>query len=330
LFLRTTEFLWQEGHTAHATEQEAVAEMMVAADFYQAVAEEFAAMPVVVGDKTPSERFAGAVRTVSLEAMMRDGRALQAATSHYLGTNFARAFGIEYTAADGSRTLCHTASWGMSTRMIGGVIMAHGDDQGLVLPPRIAPYQVVVVPIGKEGELGAIVAAAEALAGELAGHGVRVHVDTRTHVSAGFKFNDWELRGVPLRIELGPRDLAAGSVVIVDRLSGEKAPAPIGEVAATMPGRLDAFQETLFRRALDFREEHTATVDSLDELTAAVATGFARALLCGDPACEQAIQERTGATPRCVPRDAPDETGRCVACGRPSDYGRRLVFGRAY
>lgn len=330
LFLRTTEFLWQEGHTAHATEQDAVAEMIVAADFYQAVAEEFAAMPVLVGDKTPSERFAGAMRTVSLEAMMRDGRALQAATSHYLGTNFARAFGIEYTGADGSRALCHTASWGMSTRMIGGVIMTHGDDQGLVLPPRIAPYQVVVVPIGREDELGAIVAAAEALAGELAGQGVRVHVDRRTHVSAGFKFNDWELRGVPLRIELGPRDLAAGTVVVVDRLSGKKAPAAIGELAATMPGRLDVFQDALFRRALEFREAHTATADSLDELAAAVATGFARALLCGDPACERAIQERTGATPRCVPRDAPDETGRCVACGRPSDYGRRLVFGRAY
>jgi prolyl-tRNA synthetase len=270
------------------------------------------------------------MRTISLEAMMRDGRALQAATSHYLGTNFARAFGIEYTGADGSRALCHTASWGMSTRMIGGVVMTHGDDQGLVLPPRIAPYQVVVVPIGREDELGAIVAAADVLAGELAGQGVRVHVDRRTHVSAGFKFNDWELRGVPLRIELGPRDLAAGTVVVVDRLSGTKAPAAIGELAATMPGRLDVFQDALFRRALEFREAHTATADSLDELAAAVATGFARALLCGDPACERAIQERTGATPRCVPRDAPDETGRCVACGRPSDYGRRLVFGRAY
>ncbi len=330
LFLRTTEFLWQEGHTAHATEEDAVAEMTVAADFYQAVAEEFAAIPVLVGDKTPSERFAGAVRTVSLEAMMRDGRALQVATSHYLGTNFAEAFGIDYTGIDGVRTFCHTASWGMSTRMIGGVIMTHGDDRGLVLPPRIAPHQVVVVPIGKEDELGPVVAASDVLARELTDKGVRVHVDARTHVSAGFKFNDWELRGVPVRIELGPRDLAAGSVVVVDRLSGDKTPAPLGGVAAAMPGRLDAFQEALFTRAKDFRKAHTARADTLDELAAAVATGFARALLCADPACERTIQERSGATPRCIPRDAPDESGPCVACGRPSDYGRRLVFGRAY
>ena len=330
LFLRTTEFLWQEGHTAHATEAEAVAETMVAADFYQQVAEDFAAMPVLVGDKTPSERFAGAVRTVSLEAMMRDGRALQAATSHYLGTNFAQAFGIEYTGVDGKRALCHTSSWGMSTRMIGGVIMTHGDDRGLVLPPRIAPHQVVVVPIGKEGELGPVTAACEALAAELSRAGVRVHVDTRTHVSAGFKFNEWELRGVPVRIELGPRDLAAGSAVVVDRLTGAKTPLPMPEVAATMAARLDAFQTALFDRARQFREAHSATADTFDELAEATATGFAWAFLCGDPACEKTIQERTGATPRCVPRDGVAETGRCVACGGPADYGRRLVFGRAY
>jgi prolyl-tRNA synthetase len=330
LFLRTTEFLWQEGHTAHADEEGAVAEMMVAADFYQEVAEGFAAMPVIVGDKTPPERFAGAVRTVTLEAMMRDGRALQAATSHYLGTNFARAFGIEYTGADGVRALCHTSSWGMSTRMVGGVIMTHGDDRGLVLPPRIAPHQVVIVPIGKEGELGTVAAAARTVEDELAGVGVRAHVDARTHVSAGFKFNEWELRGVPVRIELGPRDLAAGSAVVVDRLTGVKAPVPLGEVAATMPARLDAFQRALFARARDFRDDHTVTTDTFDELASAVATGFARAFLCGDPACEKTIQERTGATPRCIPRDAPPENARCVACGGPSEYGRRILFARAY
>ncbi len=330
LFLRTTEFLWQEGHTAHSTADDAVAEMMVAADFYQAVAEGFAAMPVLVGDKTPSERFAGAMRTVSLEAMMRDGRALQAATSHYFGTNFAQAFGIDFTGADGVRAFCHTSSWGMSTRMIGGVIMTHGDDQGLILPPRIAPHQVVVVPIGKEGDLADVVAAAEALTKELTSQGVRVHLDARTHVSAGFKFNDWELRGVPIRIELGPRDLAVGGAIVVDRLTGDKTPARLADIAAEMPRRLDAFQEALFQRAKDYREAHSSTVDTLDELAEAVASGFAWALLCGDPACETAIQERTGATPRCIPRDGTAETGRCVACGRPSEYGCRLVFGRAY
>jgi prolyl-tRNA synthetase len=330
LFLRTTEFLWQEGHTAHATEDEAVAEMLLAADFYQAVAEEWAAMPVIVGDKTPAERFAGAVRTVSLEAMMRDGRALQAATSHYLGTNFARAFDIGYTGADGVRALCHTASWGMSTRMIGGVIMTHGDDRGLILPPKIAPYQVVVVPIGREGDLGPVGASADALAAELTARGIRVHVDGRPQVSAGFKFNEWELRGVPVRIELGPRDLAAGSVLVVDRLSGEKTPLAIGEAAAGMTARLEAFQSALFRRAREFREARTAVVDTFDELAAAVGSGFARAFTCDDPACEARIQEETGATPRCVPRDAQPENGPCVVCGRPADYGRRLLFGRSY
>ncbi|HXZ83202.1 MAG TPA: proline--tRNA ligase [Acidimicrobiales bacterium] len=330
LFLRTTEFLWQEGHTAHASEDEAIAEMLVAADFYQAVAEDCAAMPVLVGDKTPAERFAGAVRTISLEAMMRDGRALQAATSHYLGTNFAAAFGIDYTGADGVRALCHTASWGMSTRMVGGVIMTHGDDRGLILPPKIAPHQVVVVPIGRDDDLGPVTASAEALARELTDRGVRVYVDTRQQVSPGFKFNDWELRGVPVRVELGPRDLATGSAVVVDRLSGAKIPQLLAEVATTMPARLAAFQEALFRRARDFRDAHTVVVNSFDDLAPAVAFGFAQTLLCGDPACEAAIQERTGATPRCVPRDADPEAGPCVVCGRPADYGRRLVFGRSY
>jgi len=330
LFLRTTEFLWQEGHTAHATEQDAVAEMLVAADFYRELAEDFAAMPVLVGDKTPSERFAGAVRTVSLEAMMRDGRALQAATSHYLGTNFARAFGIDYTGIDGVRTFCHTSSWGMSTRMVGGVIMTHGDDRGLVLPPKIAPYQVVIVPIGKETELGTVSAAADALAAELTDKGVRVTVDARTHVSAGFKFNEWELRGVPVRIELGPRDLAAGTVVVVDRLTGEKASVAAAAVAPTMPARLDQFQGALFERAREFRDSRSVRVDTFDELAGAVATGFAYAFICEEPGCEKAIQERTGATPRCIPRDGPDESGPCVVCGGSSGYGRRLVFGRAY
>jgi prolyl-tRNA synthetase len=218
----------------------------------------------------------------------------------------------------------------MSTRMVGGVIMTHGDDRGLVLPPRIAPYQVVIVPIGKETELGTVSAAADALAAELRDHGVRVTVDARTHVSAGFKFNEWELRGVPVRIELGPRDLAAGTVVVVDRLTGEKASVAAAGLAPTMPARLEEFQGALFERAREFRDSRSVRVDTFDELAGAVATGFAYAFICEEPGCEKAIQERTGATPRCIPRDGPDESGPCVVCGRPSGYGRRLVFGRAY
>ena len=222
LFLRTTEFLWQEGHTAHADEAEAMRETMLALDIYSEVAREIAAMPVVEGEKTPGERFAGAARTFSIEGMMRDGKALQAGTSHYMSTNFAQAFGIRYTNETGQLELCHTTSWGMSTRMIGGVIMTHGDDKGLVLPPRLAPYQVVIVPIGRSAQLAEAQSAARELAGRLRAAGLRVHVDQREHVSPGFKFNDWELRGVPLRLELGPRDLASGTAVLVSRLGGGK------------------------------------------------------------------------------------------------------------
>src|SRR5271156_3247349 len=210
MFLRTTEFLWQEGHTAHADEAGAMAETMLALDLYTEVARDVAALPVIPGEKTPGERFAGAVRTFTIEAMMRDGKALQAGTTHYMATNFAEAFEIRYTSEAGRPELCHTTSWGMSTRMIGAVIMAHGDDQGLVLPPRLAPYQVVIVPIGRDEQLGRVLAAADTLKNELKQQGIRTHVDDRAGLSSGFKFNDWELRGAPLRVEIGPRDLDAG------------------------------------------------------------------------------------------------------------------------
>jgi len=330
LFLRTTEFLWQEGHTAHADEQGAIKDTMVAADFYEEIAQDFAAIPVIVGDKTSTERFPGAVRTVTLEAMMRDGRALQAATSHYLGTNFATAFDITYTGADGVRTLCHTVSWGMSTRIVGGVIMAHGDDRGLILPPRIAPYQIVIVPIGRDSEIETTTTAAESLAAGLRASGVRVRVDDRPHLSAGFKFNDWELRGVPLRVELGPRDLARGAVVVANRLNGEKQDLTPDELVSSASSRLEAFQSALYDRALVFRAERTARVNTFEELETAVQTGFAYAFHCGDAICEQAIQERTGATARCIPRDGEGEEGLCVLCGNPAGYGRPIVFARAY
>lgn len=329
LFLRTTEFLWQEGHTAHVDEADAMAETMTALGFYEEVARDVAAMPVVAGEKTPGERFAGAVRTFAIEGMMRDGRALQAGTSHYLGTNFASAFGIQYTAESGALTLAHTTSWGMSTRMIGGVIMTHGDDQGLVLPPRLAPYQVVVVPIGRTDTLAGTTAAAERLAAELAAAGVRVHVDTRA-ASPGFKFHDWELRGAPLRLELGPRDLAAGVATLARRLGDGKEQLPLDTVAGALPRLLQEMQAELLDRAHRFREERTAAVEDWAGFERAVAAGFALALHCGRPECEDDIKALTTATPRCLPLGGPTWTGRCVRCVQASAYGQAVLFGRAY
>jgi prolyl-tRNA synthetase len=330
MFLRTTEFLWQEGHTAHADEADAMRETMLALAFYAATAREMAAIPVVEGEKTAGERFAGAKRTFTIEGMMRDGRALQAGTSHYMGTNFAQAFGIQYAAEDGNLTLCHTTSWGLSTRMIGGVIMTHGDDKGLVLPPRLAPYQVVIVPIARGEQAGEVAQAATALARRLADAGIRAHVDDRPQLSPGFKFNDWELRGVPIRLELGPRDLAAGTAVMARRLGAGKEAIPLDGAPARLADELDAFQAFLLERATAFREEHTVTTDTWEEFTAAVATGWARALHCGTPECEDDIKAETGATPRCIPLDGEPESGPCIRCGRPSDYGTRVLFGRAY
>ncbi|HEU5269701.1 MAG TPA: proline--tRNA ligase [Jatrophihabitans sp.] len=332
LFLRTTEFLWQEGHTAHADEADAMRETRWALDTYAAVAREIAAMPVVAGEKTPGERFAGAVRTYTIEAMMRDGRALQAGTSHYLGTNFARAFEISYQDEHGVRQHAHTTSWGMSTRMVGGVLMTHGDDKGLVLPPRLAPYQVVIVPIGRHEAGERTASAARALADRVRAAGLRVHVDdNRPQLSPGYKFNDWEMRGVPLRLELGPRDLDGEVVTLARRLGGSgKDQLPLAQVVELLPGILADFQDFLLHRAETFRDQRTATVDGWDDFVSQVAVGWARALHCGRPACEDEIKADTAATPRCIPAEAPDESGRCVRCGQPSAYGRRLVFGRAY
>jgi len=334
MFLRTTEFLWQEGHTAHVDEDDAMRETMLALDFYQAVARDVAAIPVVPGEKTPGERFAGAVRTFSIEGMMRDGRALQAGTSHFLGTNFAKAFGILYTDATGVQQLANTTSWGMSTRMIGAVIMTHGDDKGLVLPPRLAPYQVVIVPIGR-GEGGeAAAAAAHELAAKIKAAGMRVHVDDRPQVSPGFKFHDWEMKGVPLRLELGPRDLEAGVAVMSKRLTADpdegKTQLSLATAVDDLPGILEAYQDFLLDRATKFRDEHTVSVDDWDSFVTAVSTGWAVAFHCGEPACEDDIKAQTQATPRNVPSDGVDESGECVRCGKPSAYGKRVIFGRAY
>ncbi|GAA2630364.1 proline--tRNA ligase [Actinomadura fulvescens] len=335
LFLRTTEFLWQEGHTAHLDEADAMRETMWALDAYAQVARELAAIPVVAGEKTPGERFAGAVRTYTVEGMMRDGRALQSGTSHYLGTNFAKAFEIQYQDEEGKLQLAHTTSWGMSTRMIGGVIMTHGDDKGLVLPPRLAPYQVVIVPIGRKEQGEQAATEARKLGAAIKAMGIRVHVDdNRPQLSPGFKFNEWEMRGVPVRIELGKRDIEGGVATLARRLptvEGQgKEQIPLDKVPELLPGILADFQSFLLARAEAFRDEHTASVGSWEAFTAQVATGWANVFHCGRPECEDEIKADTAATPRVIPADAPEETGECVKCGRPSAYGKRVIFGRAY
>jgi prolyl-tRNA synthetase len=330
MFLRTTEFLWQEGHTAHADEADAMRETLLSLDTYARVAREVAAMPVVDGEKTAGERFPGAVRTYTVEGMMRDGRALQSGTSHYLGTNFAKAFGIQYAAENGEQEYCHTTSWGMSARMIGGVIMTHGDDKGLVLPPLLAPYQVVVVPIGRGDQADQVLPPARELAGRLNRAGIRAHVDTRTQLSPGFKFNDWEMRGVPIRLELGPRDLAAGSALMSTRLGEGKSPISLDSAPARLESELTAFQSLLLQRATDFRDAHTTTVNSWEEFAEAVKIGWALAFHCGQAECEDDIKAVTSATPRCIPTEGAPEEGVCVRCNLPSAYGKRLIFGRAY
>ena len=330
MFLRTTEFLWQEGHTAHADEADAMRETLTALDLYAKVAREIAAMPVVDGEKTASERFPGAVRTYTVEGMMRDGRALQSGTSHYLGTNFARAFSIQYTADSGEQLYCHTSSWGMSARMIGGVIMTHGDDKGLVLPPLLAPYQAVIVPIGRGEQFDLTLPPARELAARLSRAGIRAHVDTRAQLSPGFKFNDWEMRGVPIRLELGPRDLADGVAVMSTRLGSGKSPVPLESVPDVLSAELTAFQDLLLRRATDFRDSRTATVNAWEEFTEAVKTGWALAFHCGQAQCENDIKAATSATARVIPASGVPEEGACVRCGLPSAYGKRLIFGRSY
>ena len=331
-FLRTTEFLWQEGHTAHATREEAREETLRMLDVYVDFAENDAAMPVIAGRKSESDKFAGAVNSYTIEAMMGDRKALQAGTSHFLGQNFAKAFDIQYL--DETNELQHvwTTSWGVSTRMVGAVVMVHGDDQGLILPPRLAPYQLVIVPIWKDEDQRSLVLDAMNQVRGLIGEGVRMHVDDRDAYSPGWKFNEWEMRGVPLRIEIGPRDVDKDQVMLVRRDvagRGRKVAAPIGgELGETVRDTLEAIQENLYRRALTFREEHTARPETYDGFREAVAEGFVEAWWCGDAACEAQIKEDTKATLRCIPLEQPSGTGRCIRCAQGAD--ERALFARAY
>jgi prolyl-tRNA synthetase len=333
LFLRTTEFFWQEGHTAHATLEEAEAETRQMLDVYTDFAVNEAAIPVIPGRKSASERFAGADQTYSIEAMMGDGKALQSGTSHNLGQNFAKAFQIRYLDQQGVLQHCWTTSWGLSTRFIGAIIMVHGDDQGLILPPRLAPIQVVIVPIYKTDEEKAqVFAAARKIREALVAADIRVKTDEREGSSPGFKFNDWEMRGVPLRIELGPKDLAKGTVVLArrDKPGKEgKSFVPQDGLPAAVAALLVDIQKSLLERARAFRDSKTKDAATYDELKSAVETGFASAYWCGNADCEAKIKEETKATMRCIPMDQPaGGKGTCVLCGQPAvDKG---IFARAY
>ena len=331
LFLRTTEFLWQEGHTAHATAAEAVAETRKMLEVYRVFAEEWMALPVLTGTKSESEKFAGAVDTYCIEALMQDGRALQAGTSHYLGQNFARAFDVQFQDKEGKLEYVYATSWGVSTRLVGALVMAHSDDNGLVLPPKLAPHQVVIVPIAKKDHEKSAVAAAVARIREQLGDELRVHVDDRENVSVGWKFNDWELRGVPLRMEVGPRDLEKGQVVLVRRATGEKEPAGLDDIGKTVRRELLTIQAGMFQRALQRREENTRSLDDYETFKTQIAQpipGFVRAHWCGSAACEARIQEETKATIRCIPLTDEKEGGKCLACGKDSEV--RVLFAKAY
>ncbi len=333
LFLRTTEFLWQEGHTAHATEAEAEEEARRMLGVYRTFMEEFIAMPVITGLKSDSERFAGAIRTYAAEALMQDNKSLQAGTSHNLGQNFAKAFDTTFQTEAGGVDYVWSTSWGVSTRLIGGLIMTHGDDSGLVCPPRLARYQVVIVPIYRTDEQrAAVVEAAERIRSELHAAGVRVHLDSRDGMKPGAKYYEWEARGTPLRIELGPRDLEAGTVVVAKRTGG-KEPVPMEGLAAAIAGRLDALQQELFEAALERREANSlrgATREQLREFIAGDG-GFVYAGWCGGAQCEADIKADTKATIRVLPdeefRSAESPT-TCVWCDKPSVT--EAVWAKAY
>ncbi len=331
LFLRTTEFLWQEGHTAHATEQEARDEALKMLDVYREVAEEVLAIPVLTGRKSESEKFAGAVTTYTIEGMMLDRKALQCGTSHFLGQNFSKAYDVTFLTRDGSQDWAWGTSWGVSTRMIGALILTHGDDAGLRLPPAIAPIQVVVVPIYRsDDERSAVMEVAAKLRDALAGNGVRVKVDDRDQHRPGFKFSEWELKGVPVRVEIGPKDVAADRVVTVDRVRGAKEQASTGEVLGGIRARLDAVQAGLFEEARSFREANTHEAMAYEELVEGMAekSGFWTAAWCGDEGCELEVAEQTKATIRVLPLTPEDPGGSCVVCGKPGL--ERATWAKAY
>ncbi|MBN1900556.1 proline--tRNA ligase [Candidatus Sumerlaeota bacterium] len=329
LFLRTTEFLWQEGHTCHRTQEEAQEETIRMLEVYREFAETELAMPVLYGEKTDSEKFAGAQKTYAIEALMADGKALQAGTSHNLGQHFAKVFQIKFLDEDQKEKYVWQTSWGVSTRLIGGVVMMHGDDYGLALPPRIAPVQVVFVPIYFSDSMEEVIRKVKELGDKLGAY--RVELDLRDTQTAGWKFNEWEMKGVPLRIEVGPKDIKKKQVVMVRRDTREKTFVPEERFVETVGEQLEDIQRNLFQRALDFRKDNTSHTDDYGEFKEIIERkrGFIVSGWCGDPLCEAKVKEDTKATIRCLPLEELDATGaRCLACGKPA--AKRAYFARAY
>jgi prolyl-tRNA synthetase len=329
-FLRTTEFLWQEGHTAHETDEEAQEETLRILGIYKDLAETDLAMPVIDGLKSDSEKFAGASRTYSIEALMGDGRALQAGTSHHLGQNFAKAFEIQFQGRDKSLQYAWTTSWGVSTRLVGAVIMTHGDDSGLVLPPHVAPYQVVIVPIPRGNWKETVLPRAEAIKRDLEGAGVRVKLDASEENSPGWKFAEYELRGVPLRLEIGPKDIEKGQVFSARRDTRDKAPIPFADLTTRVPALLEEIQAGLLARAKTFRDERTVEVANWDEFKKAMEgrPGFVIASWCGSAECEAAIKAETQATLRNIPLGSRRQDGQCVKCNGAA--GVKAWFAKSY
>ena len=331
LFLRTAEFLWQEGHTAHATSEEAVEETERMLGVYSDFAENFMALPVIKGYKSENERFAGAIDTYTIEALMQDGKALQAGTSHFLGQNFAKAFDVQFTDKTGKLDYVWATSWGLSTRMIGALIMAHSDNNGLVLPPRLAPIQVVIVPIYKNPEqLETISAAARKIKSTLEAQGISVKYDDRDTNKPGWKFANYELKGVPVRIAIGPRDIENSTVEIARRDTLTKETIPINGIEAHIGRLLDDIQKNIYLKASEFRKANTFSVDKWDDFINILDNqgGFIMAHWDGTSETEEKIKEETKATIRCIPFNAPEEEGKCIYSGKPSK--RRVLFARSY
>ncbi len=331
LFLRTSEFLWQEGHTAHATKKEAIVESEQMQAVYAQFAEDFMAMPVIKGRKTEAERFAGAVETYTIEALMQDGKALQAGTSHFLGQNFAKAFDVKFTSKEGKQEYVWATSWGVSTRLMGGLIMTHSDDFGLVLPPKLAPIQVVIVPIFKgEEQLAEISEKVNRIVSELRSKGISVKFDDRDTHKPGWKFAQYELQGVPVRITIGPRDLEKGTCEVARRDTLEKETKTLQEVTEEIPVLLENIQKNIHQKALNYRDEHITEVNSYEEFKEVLERkgGFVSAHWDGTTETEEKIQEETKATIRCIPLNVKEEDGICIYSGKPSKH--RVLFAKAY
>lgn len=327
-FLRSREFLWQEGHTIHATAEEAIEETERMLNVYAEFCENALAMPVVKGKKTESDKFAGAVSTYAIEALMHDGKALQAGTSHYFGDGFAQAFEIQYTDKENKRVFPHQTSWGVTTRLIGAVIMTHGDNEGLVLPPAVAPIQAVIIPIAQHKE--GVLDKANELKERLAASGCRVKLDDSEN-SPGWKFSEYEMKGVPVRVEIGPKDIEAGQCVIASRWNGEKVVVPLDKLEETVAAKLIETRDGMFAKALANQQKRTYACRTVDEITKSLeenGDGFVKAMWCGEEACEDEVKEKTGVGSRCIPFEQEQLSDKCVCCGKPAKC--MVYWGKAY